>query len=130
MEMHRPISSLQGLWRYYQAGIVNTAFGYGMYALLVAAGLNMYVAQITAHVLGVAFNYFTYSRYAFRDAAASKARFVLSYAGNYLLGLAALAVAAQFLSSPYVAGLLAVVFVSLANFFILKHLVFVRRRAA
>ena len=42
-------ASLGQLWRYYQAGIVNTAFGYGLYAAFVAAGLNMYVAQIVAH---------------------------------------------------------------------------------
>ena len=83
-------ASLGQLWRYYQAGIVNTAFGYGLYAAFVAAGLNMYVAQIVAHVLGVMFNYLTYSRYAFADQSASKGRFILSYGLNYLLGLAGL----------------------------------------
>lgn len=122
--------SLDRLWRYYQAGIVNTAFGYGMYAAFVAAGLNMYVAQIIAHVLGVAFNYFTYSKHAFRDSEASKVRFILSYAVNYLLGLGSLAVASQFLRSPFVAGAVAVVFVSLINYFILKHFVFSDRPAA
>ena len=44
-----PISSARRLWRYYQAGVVNTLFGYGMFALFVKLGLNMYVAQICAH---------------------------------------------------------------------------------
>lgn len=118
------IGSLERVWRYYQAGIVNTAFGYGLYALFVAAGLNMYVAQICAHVLGVVFNYFTYSRHAFHDAQASKGRFILSYAVNYLLGLGALATAAQFIASPYLAGFIAVLVVSLINYFILRHWVF------
>ena len=122
-----PRSSLGQLWRYYQAGVVNTAFGYGLYALFVAAGLNMYVAQIVAHLIGVAFNYVTYSRYAFADQSASKARFVLSYGVNYLLGLGALWTASQWIASPYVAGLVAVLFVSLVNFFILKHWVFSAR---
>lgn len=125
-----PLGSIQRLWRYYQAGIVNTVFGYGLYALFVAAGFNMYVAQITAHVLGVVFNYFTYSRYAFRDHHGSKSRFVVSYAVNYLLGLAALATASTVIHSPYLAGLVAVVFVSVVNYFILKHLVFFRQRSA
>ncbi|MFL6735170.1 MAG: GtrA family protein [Sphingomicrobium sp.] len=120
------LGSLDRLWRYYQAGIVNTVFGYGMYALLVALGLNMYLAQIIAHTLGVGFNYFTYSRHAFRDAEASKTRFVLSYVVNYLLGLGALAAAAQFFKSPFVAGAVAVVVVSFINYFILKHFVFTR----
>jgi putative flippase GtrA len=122
----RSASEWKRLWRYYQAGIVNTLFGYGLYALFLTFGLNMYLAQIVAHVLGVVFNYFTYSRHAFRDAQASKTRFILSYGLNYLLGLAALAAAARVIESAYVAGLLAVLFVSVINFFILKHLVFVK----
>jgi putative flippase GtrA len=129
MERPQGLASLARLWRYYQAGIVNTLFGYGLYALFVAVGLNMYVAQICAHILGMTFNYFTYSRYAFRDAEGSKLRFVLSYAANYLLGLASLAAAAQVIASPYLAGLAAVLFVSMVNYFILKHFVFTRRVA-
>lgn len=123
----RTFGSLERLWRYYQAGIVNTLFGYGLYAAFVVVGLNMYVAQIIAHTLGVAFNYFSYSRHTFADSTASKGRFVFSYALNYVLGLAALWCASQFIGSPYVAGLIAVVVVSLLNFFILNHFVFSRK---
>ena len=118
------LSSIQRLWRYYQAGIVNTAFGYGLYALFVALGLSMYLAQIVAHLLGMTFNYFTYSRHAFHDLNVSKGRFILSYAVNYLLGLAALWIASQFIASPYLAGFVAVVIVSLINYLILKNWVF------
>ena len=121
------LSSIERLWRYYQAGIVNTAFGYGLYALFVALGLNMYLAQIIAHVLGMTFNYFTYSRHAFHDSEVSKGRFILSYAVNYLLGLAALWAAAQVIASPYLAGFVAVVVVSLINYLILKNWVFTVR---
>ena len=121
------LSSIQRLWRYYQAGIVNTAFGYGLYALFVALGLSMYLAQIVAHLLGMTFNYFTYSRHAFRDLNVSKGRFILSYAVNYLLGLAALWIASQFIASPYLAGFVAVVIVSLINYLILKNWVFSAR---
>ena len=119
---------LTRLWRYYQAGVVNTLFGFGLYALLVRVGLNMYAAQIIAHVLGIAFNYLTYSRHAFRDAEGSKWRFVLSYAANYLMSLGTLAAAAQIFRSPYVAGMVSVVIVSFLNFFVLKHLVFTRKK--
>ena len=121
------LSSIERLWRYYQAGIVNTAFGYGLYALFVALGLNMYLAQIIAHLLGMTFNYFTYSRHAFHDSDVSKGRFILSYAVNYLLGLAALWAAAQVIASPYLAGFVAVVVVSLINYLVLKNWVFTVR---
>lgn len=117
------------LFRYYQAGLVNMGFGYGLFALFVWAGLNMYVAQIAAHVLGVTFNYFTYSRYTFADQRGSKTRFILSYAGNYVLNLVTLALIAMVVVSPYIAGLAATIFVSLVNYFVLKRLVFSGRAA-
>ena len=123
----KTLGSIERLWRYYQAGIVNTAFGYGLYALFVALGLNMYLAQVIAHLLGMTFNYFTYSRHAFHDSDVSKGRFILSYAVNYLLGLAALWAASQVIASPYLAGFVAVVVVSLINYLVLKNWVFTVR---
>lgn len=117
-------SRLVELWRYYQAGIANTAFGLAAYSLFVWLGLNMYVAQLVAHTLGVAFNYLTYSRHVFRDASPAKLRFVISYAGNYLVGLATLAAVAQVVASPYLAGIVSAGIVSVINYFALKHLVF------
>lgn len=113
--------------RYYQAGALNAAFGFGTYAGLVALGLDIYLAQVIAHVAGVAFNYMTYRRHVFRDAAPAKARFVASYAVNYLVSLGFLAIFARTVASPYLAGLLAIVATSLVNYFALKHLVFARR---
>ncbi len=112
--------------RYYQAGIVNTAFGYGLFALLLWCGANVFVAQVIAHVLGVAFNYVTYSRYAFAGQQSSRSRFILSYAANYLLSLAALACLIRVIPSPYAAGLVTTVLVSLVNYVVLKRLVFAR----
>lgn len=116
------------LWRYYQMGLLNTAFGLGAYALLVWLGLNMFVAQLLAHVMGMAFNYISYSRHVFRDARPAKLRFILSYGANYLLGLGALAALSRVIASPYGAGFLAAGIVSVVNYFALKHLVF-RSRA-
>lgn len=114
------------LWRYYQAGVANTLFGFGLYALFVRLGVDMYVAQIIAHFAGVAFNYLTYSRHVFRNQRPAKARFVASYALNYLVSLGTLALVAQALHSPYVAGAVATVIVSLINYFALRYLVFSR----
>lgn len=116
------------LVRFYQAAAINTAFGFGVYALMVRLGVNLYVAQVIAQVLGVTFNYFTYSRHAFRDREASKPSFVLAYVGNYLVNLALLWGFAHAVRSPYIAGLAATIAASLINFLVLRSLVF-RRRA-
>lgn len=112
------------LLRYYQTGIVNTVFGFGAFAVLVWLGLWIYLAQILAHMAGVAFNYVTYSRYAFAGHRASKWRFVLSYGVNYLLSLGVLWGFTHVIASPYLAGLSTIAVVSIVNFFILKRLVF------
>lgn len=117
-------AELRRLFRYYQAGVVNTLFGFGLYSLFVALGLNMFVAQIVAHILGVMFNYFTYSRYAFRGDKASRSRFVGSYVVNYFLGLGSLWAASLYIASPYLAGFVSVVFVSAVNYLILRRFVF------
>jgi putative flippase GtrA len=123
---YRSPAEWKRVWRYYQAGIVNTLFGYGLFAGLITLGLNLYAAQIIAHVLGVAFNYLTYSRYTFagHSSNSSKRWFILSYVVNYFLALGALALAIRVVDSPYVAGLGATIVVSLINYFILKRFVF------
>lgn len=120
--LHSP--RLIELWRYGQAGIVNAAFGFTAYALFVWLGLNIFTAQILATVLGIAFNYVTYSRHVFRDAGPAKLRFALSYTVNYLINLAMLAIASRLVYSPYIAGLLAIAATTVVNYFALKHLVF------
>jgi putative flippase GtrA len=117
-------ASIPRVWRYYMVGAVNTLFGYSAYALLLLIGLHMYVAQITGHIIGVIFNYFTYSRHVFQAAPASRLRFVLSYLLNYLVGLTSLALAATIIASPYLAGLLAMLVSSIINFMVLRRHVF------
>lgn len=124
MKALSPFSRWRQLWRYYQAGIINTLFGYGLYAGMVAVGLNIYAAQAIGHVLGVAFNWFTYSRHAFRGSEGSAGRFVLSYAVNYLLSVATLRMITMGVDNPYAAGLLTVAIVSVINYFILAKFVF------
>lgn len=112
------------LVRYYQAGLINMAFGYAAFAILVWLGLQVFVAQAVGHVLGVTFNYFTYSRFAFAGQQSSKASFVMAYVGNYFLGLVFLWATLKLIPSPYIAGAVATVAVSVFNYFILKRLVF------
>lgn len=124
-----PWSSIPGaqLWRFLKVGALNTLFGYALYAMLVAIGLQMFVAQIVGTVIAVAFNYVTYSRHVFHAAPTSRMRFLMSYALNYLVSLAALALAVIVVPSPYLAGLLAMLVTAAINFVVLRRFVFVSR---
>jgi len=107
--------------------VINTAFGFGLYSALVWIGVNLFVAQILSHCTGVAFNYFMFRRHVFTSHDASIKHYIGAYILNYLMGLCALFVIHQFIPSPFIAGFLALLLVSVINFFILKHLVFTPR---
>lgn len=117
------------LVRFYQAALVNTAFGFGTYALLVWLGVNLYVAQVIAQVLGVTFNYFTYSRHVFRDRKGGRLPFAGAYLTNYLVNLTLLALFDRLTPNDYLAGGAATICASLINYLALKHVVF-RKEAA
>jgi putative flippase GtrA len=110
--------------RYLVVGVVNTGFGYGLYAGLIWLGLDRYSAQAIGYVLGTGFNYLTYSRHVFAGAGPDKFRFVLSYAGNYLLNLAGLRAVSGFVADPYLAGAVTTLAVVVLNYLVLKRLVF------
>jgi putative flippase GtrA len=116
------------LWRFYSVSVLNTAFGFGLYALLVWLGLNLYIAQIVSHLCGMTFNFFTYRTHVFRGLRPSVPAYIAAYASNYLVGLTLLAIFHHLTRSAYLAGFLATVIASLINFAVLKLLVF--RRAA
>lgn len=111
------------LLRFYQAAIVNTIFGLSLYALLVYLGLDRYVAQISSHIVGMCFNYLTYSRHVFRNNG-SKMGFVLSYLFSGVCNFGLLYLISTFVTSPYQAGIAATLLTSLITYFILKHSVF------
>ena len=108
-------------------GVLNAAFGYGVYALLLLVGVNLFAAQIIAHLLGMTFNYFMFRRHVFRDSRAAVVPYVAAYAVNYALSLVTLAALNRVLASDYLAGFLSIVFVALDTFVVLKFLVFLPR---
>lgn len=112
------------IFRFLVAGVLNTAFGYGLYAGLIWLGLDRYAAQAIGYVLGTGFNYVTYSRGVFTGAGPAKLRFALSYAGNYLINLAGLKLASHFIPDPYLAGAVTTFAVVVLNYAVLKRLVF------
>jgi hypothetical protein len=127
MAMRAKWHRLTEIFRYYQAGAVNALFGYSIYAFLVWLGLNIFASQLVSHLLGVAFNYATYSRHVFRGAGPAKVRFIMSYGVNYFINLSALCVISIWVHSPYLSGLSAIILTSVLNYFLLRHMVFVRQ---
>ncbi|SDK91509.1 GtrA family protein [Aliiruegeria lutimaris] len=94
--------------RFIGAGVVNTAFGYGMYALLVLAGAHAQLALAIQFGLGVIWNYSIHSRLVFgvRGYARLPA-YALAYLAAYGFNAIVLAILLALGLSPLVAQLLA-----------------------
>ncbi len=112
------------VWAYAKVGVVNAMFGYLCYAALIFVGLGAFAAQLLAHLLGMAFNYFMFRRHVFKDSDAAIIRYIAAYAVNYVVGLGVLALLKTLVASDYIAGFLSIVIVAILNFVILKFLVF------
>jgi putative flippase GtrA len=128
MALGRSLAEWRQIIRYYQAGVINTLFGYGLFTLFISVGMSLYPAQAASHVLGATFNWFTYSRYAFRSNNASKTRFILSYIFNYIIGLAILWLIKHAVESNYLAALITTVMASIINYVFLRDFVYRDKR--
>lgn len=74
--------------RFGVAGVLNTAFGFGLYSLLVVLGIAVPLALLLATVAGVFFNFFTFGGLAFRRLQVRRLpRFLVAYAGIYVFNL-------------------------------------------
>ena len=125
------MSDARRLARFLATGVLNTAFGYGLYALFVALGMPYLPALVVATILGVIFNFFTFGRLAFRAAlgAGTFVRFVLGYGAALAVNAALLWVAHERLGlDPYVAQAACLPPTVLATWLILNHWVYAPAR--
>ncbi|WP_422013826.1 GtrA family protein [Roseateles sp.] len=115
------------LLRFILVGCVNTAFSYSLYALFLWCGLHFASANLLAFVISLLFSFWMQGRWVFRHLAWQRLwRFVLAWCAIYLvnIGLIALIISAGL--TPYEAGALALVPVTLMSYVIQKLIVFRR----
>ena len=112
--------------RFGLAGVVNTAFGFGVYSGLVLLGVPVFLALLGATVIGVFFNFLTFGGFAFRRLDARRLpRFLAAYALIYLFNLALLeGLRAATGLGPIAAQLACLVVVAPTAYAILKAKVF------
>lgn len=93
--------------RFLFVGGLNTVFGFGAYALMLALGLHFTVAAAVSTVLGVLFNFVTTGRLVFGSrSAAALPRFIGVYAVLYLMNIAGIALLVSAGTTDLVAGFL------------------------
>lgn len=112
--------------RFVFVGGLNTAFGFGLYCLLIWMGLSYIWATLISHTLGVLFNFITTGRIVFDNSDNSLIfKFVMNYLLVYFINIG-LNKGAQILLGPneYISGFFALVITSLFSFFVLNRFVF------
>lgn len=103
------------VFRFLGAGIINTAFGYGVFAVLVLAGVHPQFALVAQFGLGVIWNYSIHARFVFgvrgyRRLPQYISAYVAAYACNALFlelltGAGVPPLGAQLLALPFVVAL-------------------------
>jgi putative flippase GtrA len=112
--------------RFGLAGVVNTAFGFGVYSGLVLLGVPVFLSLLVATIAGVFFNFLTFGGFAFRRLHARRLpRFLVAYGLIYLFNLAPLeGLRAATGLGPIPAQLACLVVVAPTAYFVLKAKVF------
>jgi putative flippase GtrA len=96
--------------RYVLVGSLNTTVGYGVYCLMLAAGLNFAGASLCSLIFGVIWSFFTLGRYVFLSQLRGRfGRFLLVWAVLYIFNVAAIAAIIRLGFDAYVAGLVAAI---------------------
>jgi len=111
--------------RFVLVAILNTAFGYGLFAFFIWIGLHYTLATLLSTILGVLFNFKTYGVLVFKNKDNKRIiRFVLVYCFLYLCNIGGIALLKGFGMSSYLAGLVMIVPVGLLGYFLNKKFVY------
>ncbi len=111
--------------RFLAVGVINTGFGYGLFALLTWLGLNYPAAIAVATMAGVMFNFQSTGRLVFGGAPRRVlARFVGAYGLIYLLNVAGVALLVRLGFNVYLANALVLLPLAVAAYMILRVFVF------
>lgn len=111
--------------RFLAVGVLNTAFGYGLFAFFLAINLHYSLALALATVLGVLFNFKTFGSLVFKSHDNRKIfRFVLVYVVVYSINVAGMALFERIQIGPFFGGAVMLLPCALLAFVLQKKFVF------
>ena len=112
--------------RFVLIGLLNTAFGVGLYCLFVYLGMPYRSAVLLSTVLGVLFNFKTIGTFVFKNTNNRLIfRFILAYVIIYFINIGLIRLLLELTDiNEYIAGIIATPIVAIASFVLQKHFVF------
>ena len=118
-------TTLSQFLRFVAVGLVNTAFGYGVFAAMVIAGTPPMPALVAAYVAGILFNFVTTRKFVFgRSESSSFLRFVAAYGVIYIFNAVLYEVFAATGAPPLVSQAICLPIVAVFSFILFKLHVF------
>lgn len=109
------------------AGVLNTLFGYSLYALLSFIGLPYLIALLLATIMGVIFNYFSFGKMVFkvRGEWHMFGKFIAAYSVVYATNAVLLNMLTEQLHvSPYLGQIICIPLNVLTSWFLMNHWVY------
>lgn len=111
--------------QYLLTGILNTVFGYAVFAVGVYIGLPNWLALLTSTILGIIFNFITFGSLVFNSQDNSRISiFIIVYGALYLLNLTLIKIFISTGLSSYEAGFIAIFPIIPISFYVNKRFVF------
>lgn len=109
-------------------GGLNTAFGYGIFALFIWVGMHYSVASFFSTVLGIIFNFFTTGRLVFANSDNSLIfRFLVVYGLNWLINVTLIwLITLLGYTNMYVIGMVLLLPCAVVSYVLMKLFVFKR----
>lgn len=114
------------IFRFLCMGLVNTVFGYSLFALFIYCGLHYAVASLLSTCIGIFFSFQTLGNFVFDSSPSHKKfwRFGIVYMLTYFFSLIIMKTETYYLKNMYLIGAISIFLTSILTFFLNKYFVF------
>jgi putative flippase GtrA len=117
--------------RYLCVGMLNTLFGYFVFASLIYFGMHYVFASLLSTSLGVVFNFKTFGKIVFKNSKNDLlGRFIFCYVCIYVLGISTIKLGTYFSPNIYLIGGMATTVTIVVAYFLNNYFVFSGTKAA
>ena len=112
--------------KYILTGILNTFFGFSIYALFISLNFNVEYSLFFATIVGVIFNYFSNSKLVFDKSLSLKIfmKFISFYSIVYFCNIFTVKILNKIISDLYLSGLISICIFAVISFFVFNLLIF------
>lgn len=111
--------------RYLIVGLVNTAFGYAIFAMLVFLGLHYAIALFLATISGIFFNFQTFGRFVFEQSNWRLIwKFIAIYGLLYCINVGCVFILVMYIHNVYLANAITLMFIAGLGFVLNRSFVY------